>query len=169
MNRRGWWRRGLPGELAFSGSQVARGYFRNEAQTAGRFRVLDGNIWYLTGDLACQDQEGLYHHLGRTDNQVKVNGYRVELEEVEAHLRTVCGTDSVAVVAWPMDHGTATSLVAFVSGVEIGIGDLREGMKARVPFYMVPSRVHVLPSLPVNSNGKCDRKELAGLLERGAL
>jgi amino acid adenylation domain-containing protein len=158
---------GLPGELAFSGSQVARGYFRNDGQTAGRFRVLDGDVWYLTGDLACQDRDGLYHHLGRTDNQVKVNGYRVELEEVEAHLRAVCGTDSVAVVAWPMEHGTATGLVAFASGVEVGIGELREGMKARVPAYMVPSRVHLLPALPVNSNGKCDRKELAELLKRG--
>lgn len=161
--------RGSPGELAFSGSQVARGYFCNAGQTADRFRLLDGNVWYLTGDLAYQDSEGLYHHLGRTDNQVKVNGYRVELEEVEAHLRAVCGADSVAVVAWPMEHGTAAGLVAFVSGVEAGIGEIREGMKARVPAYMVPSRVHCLPSLPANANGKCDRKELVRLLERSVL
>lgn len=160
---------GSPGELAFSGSQVARGYFRNAEQSADRFRLLDGNIWYLTGDLAYQDPEGRYHHLGRTDNQVKVNGYRVELEEVEAHLRMVCGTDSVAVVAWPMEHGTASGLVAFVSGVEAGPGEIREGMKARVPAYMVPSRVHSLPALPANANGKCDRKTLLGLLEENAL
>lgn len=160
---------GTPGELAFSGSQVARGYFRNAEQSAARFRLLDGNIWYLTGDLAYQDQTGLYHHLGRTDNQVKVNGYRVELEEVEAHLRTVCCTDSVAVVAWPMAHGTAAGLVAFVSGVETGTGEIREGMKARVPAYMVPARVHSLPALPATANGKCDRKTLIGLLEQGAL
>lgn len=157
---------GSPGELAFSGSQVARGYFRNPAQTAERFRLIEGSVWYLTGDLACQDEAGLYHHLGRTDNQVKVNGYRVELEEVEAHLRAVCCTDSVAVVAWPIAHGTAAGLVAFVSGAEVGIGELREGMKARVPAYMVPSGVHVLPALPVNANGKCDRTALAGMLER---
>ncbi len=159
---------GSPGELAFSGSQVAEGYFRNPEQTADRFRSLDGSIWYLTGDLAYQDQQGLYHHLGRTDNQVKVNGYRVELEEVEAHLRVVCGTDSVAVVAWPMEHGTAAGLVAFVSGVESGIGEIREGMKARVPAYMVPSCVHSLPALPFSANGKCDRRKLVGLLEQGA-
>lgn len=161
--------RGMPGELAFSGSQVAHGYFRNAEQTTDRFRLLDGSIWYLTGDLAYQDANGLYHHLGRTDNQVKVNGYRVELEEVEAHMRTVCGTDSVAVVAWPMEHGTAAGLVAFVSGVEVGIGAIREGMKARVPAYMVPSRVHCLLALPATANGKCDRKTLVGLLEHNAL
>ncbi len=160
---------GAPGELAFSGSQVARGYFRNPAQSAARFQLLDGNIWYLTGDLAYQDPEGLFHHLGRTDNQVKVNGYRVELEEVEAHLRTVCGADSVAVVAWPMKHGTATGLVAFVSGVDAGAGEVRAGMKARVPAYMVPSRVHSLPALPVNANGKCDRKALVALLDQNSL
>jgi amino acid adenylation domain-containing protein len=162
-------RQGTPGELAFSGSQVARGYFRNADQTAARFRLLDGDIWYLTGDLAYQDQTGLYHHLGRTDNQVKVNGYRVELEEVEAHLRTVCRTDSVAVVAWPMAHGTAAGLVAFVSGMEAGIAEIREGMKARVPAYMVPTRVYSVPALPATANGKCDRKTLIALLEQGAL
>lgn len=160
---------GTPGELAFAGTQVASGYFRDAAQTAARFRPLDGKIWYLTGDLAYEDGQGLYHHLGRTDNQVKVNGYRVELEEVEAHLRAICGTDSVAVVAWPMEHGTASGLVAFVSGVEAGAGEIRDGMKARVPVYMVPSRVVALPALPANANGKCDRKALAGLLDRGEL
>ena len=81
----------------------------------------------------------------------------------------VCRTDSVAVVAWPMEHGTAAGLVAFVSGVAAGMGEIREGMKARVPAYMVPSRVHSLPALPVTANGKCDRKALAGLLEQRAL
>ena len=61
----------------------------------------------LTGDLASQDAEGRFHHLGRTDNQVKVLGNRVELEEVEAHLRKVSGQESVAAVAWPVINGSA--------------------------------------------------------------
>jgi mycobactin peptide synthetase MbtF len=68
-----------------------------------------------------------------------------------------------------MEHGTAAGLVAFVSGADAGITEVREGMKACVPSYMVPTRVHALPALPVNANGKCDRKTLVGLLEQSAL
>ena len=93
---------GDKGELALSGKQIAKGYFKDGRMTSSRFPSVNGRVWYLTGDLAYQDLDGVFHHLGRTDYQVKILGYRVELEDVEAHLREVCGVDSVAAVAWPI-------------------------------------------------------------------
>lgn len=81
-----------PGELAYARPLLAAGYFDDPALTARRFPVLShpeyGDLrWYLSGDRAYRDREGYYHHLGRNDHQIKLHGYRVELEDVEAHLR----------------------------------------------------------------------------------
>jgi acyl-coenzyme A synthetase/AMP-(fatty) acid ligase len=138
------------------------------SRTAARFPTIDGAVWYLTGDLAYQDAAGIFHHLGRTDHQVKVLGNRIELEEVEAHLRDVSGTESVAAVAWPIEAGCARGIVAFVSGSTASAARIREGMQLRVPKYMVPSQVRVLDGLPLNTSGKTDRRALAVLLSRGA-
>jgi amino acid adenylation domain-containing protein len=157
------------GELVVSGRQVARGYLGDAALTAARFPTVDGRRWYRTGDLAYQDRSGAFHHLGRVDNQVKVLGNRVELEEVEAHLREVVGTDLVAAVAWPVSDGRASGIVAFHCSPAIGRDAVREGMKKRVPSYMVPGRVERLETLPMSTSGKVDRKALLrGLEERKA-
>jgi amino acid adenylation domain-containing protein len=159
--------RGKEGELALCGAQVAQGYFNDEALTEERFPTIDGRRWYLTGDLAIEDEAGRFHHLGRVDNQVKIQGIRVELEEVEAHLRRASGSDSVAAVAWPMRYGTAERLVAFVSGVAAPIAEVSNRLKRSLPSYMVPARIHELESIPMNSNGKIDRKELVRMLCEG--
>ncbi len=157
---------GQEGELALSGKQLAKGYFKDPAQTAARFRVLDGKRWYLTGDLAYQDTAGTFHHLGRIDHQVKILGNRVELEEVEAHLREICGSDSVAAVAWPVENGLAQGIRAFVSNVNIAAAQVREEMRRRLPSYMVPSQVQTLSAMPLTASGKVDRKALVRMLEQ---
>lgn len=158
---------GVPGELAISGPQLALGYFNDAEKTAARFVEHQGRRWYLTGDLAYQDSSGLFHHLGRIDNQVKVLGYRVELEEVETHLRQLYGTDAVAAIAWPIEFGAATGIVGFVSAPR-AIGDhLSRELHKRMPSYMVPSTIHVLDDMPLNSSGKVDRKTLAEKLREG--
>lgn len=157
------------GELVVSGRQVARGYFQDPELTAARFPTLDGRRWYRTGDLAYQDLSGAFHHLGRIDNQVKVLGNRVELEEVEAHLREIVGTDLVAAVAWPLIDGRATGIVAFHCASRIRREDVREEMKKRVPDYMVPRRLFQLEDFPLNPNGKIDRKALARMLDDNIL
>ncbi len=159
---------GQEGELLLSGPQLSSGYFGAEDLTHTGFPVLRGRRWYRTGDLAYRDSSGIFHHLGRIDNQVKVRGLRVELEEVEAYLREVYCTDSVAAVAWPMDHGSANGVVAFVAGQsETNDADLRVQIKGRLPDYMVPSTVYHIDSLPLNANGKVNRKELVTLLDEG--
>ena len=153
------------GELVVSGRQVARGYLQDPELTAARFPTLEGCRWYRTGDLAYQDSSGTFHHLGRIDNQVKVLGNRVELEEVEAHLREIVGTDLVAAVAWPLVDGRAIGIVAFHCAPGVTRDQVREGMKNRVPAYMVPARIDILDVMPMSSNGKIDRKALTRMLD----
>ncbi|MGA2858957.1 MAG: amino acid adenylation domain-containing protein [Candidatus Sulfotelmatobacter sp.] len=156
---------GVTGELVLAGPQLALGYLDDPEKTAARFVEQNGTRWYLTGDLAYQDGRGLFHHLGRIDNQVKIRGHRVELEDIESHLRQVYRTPSVAAVAWPMQFGTAAGIVAFVSGPGRSDREANDELRRRMPPYMVPDRVHVLAALPVNSSGKVDRKILAKKLD----
>ena len=160
---------GQEGELVVSGRQVARGYFQDPELTAARFPMIEGRRWCRTGDLAFEDASGTFHHLGRIDNQVKILGNRVELEEVEAHLREIVGTDSVAAVAWPLADGRATGIVAFHCAPGMTRDKVREEMKLRVPDYMIPKRVHFLYALPLGSSGKIDRKALTRLLDESPI
>jgi len=155
---------GEKGELALSGKQLAKGYFKDPQKTARRFPPIEGKVWYLTGDLAYQDATGLFHHLGRTDHQVKILGHRVELEDVEAHLREVSGLDSVAAVAWPIMNGSAEGIVAFVAGSAPTAAEIREEMKRRIPKYMVPTQVRFIEELPLSASGKVNRKALLAML-----
>lgn len=157
--------RGERGELALAGPQLAAGYYRAPELTSKRFPLIRGKRWYLTGDLAYQDRQGRFHHLGRIDNQVKINGFRIELEEVEAHLRAVCGTDLVAAVAWPLAQGSASGIVGFYVGKGLTSRELRDALVRRIPTYMVPNRVLAIDSLPLNANGKVDRNSLVAQLD----
>lgn len=156
------------GELLLCGPQLSSGYFGDAETTQKRYPTLAGKRWYRTGDLAYRDSSEVFHHLGRIDNQVKVLGLRVELEEIEAHLREVYETDSVAAIAWPVEHGSASGIVAFISG-RIGTDDptLRAQIKKRLPSYMVPSSIRQIDSIPLNANGKIDRKALAEMAALG--
>ena len=159
------------GELALAGPQLAAGYLDDAEQTNRRFPILDHprlgrSRWYLSGDFAFRDEQGIFHCLGRIDNQVKIMGHRVELEDVEAHLRAVAGTDTVAAVAWPVLDGAPTGIIAFVCGGEIEPKAIRERLRERVPPYMVPRRVVQADSLPLSTNGKVDRKALCATLEK---
>ncbi len=155
---------GKEGELVVATRQAARGYFGDPELTAARFPTIEGERWYRTGDLAYEDAHGRFHHLGRIDNQVKILGNRVELEEVEAHLREILGTDMVAAVAWPMVDSRATGIAAFHCAPGITRDAARDEMKKRVPDYMVPQRIHYLDELPLGATGKIDRKELVRML-----
>jgi mycobactin peptide synthetase MbtF len=161
---------GVVGELYLSGEQLARGYVGRSAMTAARF-VADplrpGQRMYRTGDLVRRLPHGGYAYLGRGDAQVKIRGYRVEVGEIEAALR---GEPQVhdAAVSVVRREGATSGLVGFVVWKEHMDGDpvrLRTTLTERLPSYMVPSRIVVLPRLPVNPNGKLDGHELDRLAE----
>ena len=157
---------GEAGELALAGVQLAVGYLGAPELTAQKFPVIGGQRWYLTGDAAFRDHEGNLHHLGRIDHQVKVLGNRVELEEIEAHLRELARADLVAVIPWPTIDAMHHGLVAFLCGARLTSDEqLTTALKARVPSYMLPSQLHWVASMPMNANGKIDRRALTARLQ----
>ena len=162
---------GEAGELWLGGVQLAFGYWQDPAQTTARFvnSALPGcssERWYRSGDLAVIEPSGSALFLGRADRQIKFRGYRIELQEVEAHLREACaGADSsadVAVIAIiPPGADAPAGLAAFVVSPHYDARKVMAAIKARLPAYMLPSEVHVLEALPLNSNGKVDYGALA--------
>jgi D-alanine--poly(phosphoribitol) ligase subunit 1 len=162
---------GDTGELAIGGVQLALGYLDAPELTAQRFPVREGTRWYRSGDLAMRDAAGVFHCLGRIDNQVKIMGYRVELEEIETHLRSASGVDLVAAVAWPVVDGIARGSVGFVARTSthaLDPGAVITRMKRSLPAYMVPNRILSLDAMPLNTSGKVDRRALLAALQAEA-
>ena len=104
-------------------------------------------------------------YLGRMDNQIKIQGYRVELGEVEAVLREVAGVDIAVAVGWPRNASGADGIVAFVADPECDGAQICQRAAARLPGYMAPREVRCIAQFPLNPNGKIDRKALLESLE----
>ena len=151
---------GETGEIALASPQLSNGYFNAPEQTAKAFRTIKGKRWYYTGDLGYRDENGIFHHMGRTDNQIKMKGNRIELEEVETHLRKVCQTELATVVAWPILEGIPQGLVGFTTSKGMDEGDIKKAMMKSLPEYMVPARIVIKSEMPRNINDKIDRKAL---------
>jgi amino acid adenylation domain-containing protein len=161
-------RPGDVGELLLSGPQVVEGYWRDEEATARAFVSVDGRSYYRTGDRVRRPAgDGPLRYLGRLDNQIKVLGHRVELGEVEAAVREETGVDAVVAVGWPRTSAGAAGIAAFVVDTRVDVADLRSRLARRLPGYMVPREVRLLPDLPLNVNGKWDRAALIRLLDEG--
>ncbi|WP_063004807.1 non-ribosomal peptide synthetase [Nocardia salmonicida] len=156
----------VSGELWIGGDGVAAGYRNDPERTADRFVAHEGLRWYRTGDLARYLPDGGLEFLGRADHQVKIRGYRVELGEVESALRAVPGVrHAVAAVV-----GTAApKLVALVvpsPGETLHVEAVLAATADLVPSYMVPTRLELLPELPLTPNAKPDRKAIRAVLEK---
>jgi amino acid adenylation domain-containing protein len=156
----------VPGQLYIAGRGLARGYWRDEATTRDSFfaHPETGEALYRTGDLGRYLPDGSIEFLGREDFQVKVQGYRIELEEIEATLSRHPDVRGCVIVAVGEARGSKR-LVAYVTldGNTAGAADFLRGfLEEKLPEYMVPHTFLVLDSLPLTANGKVDR---AALLE----
>nr|WP_287454733.1 non-ribosomal peptide synthetase [Rhodococcus sp. (in: high G+C Gram-positive bacteria)] len=156
---------GVVGELYIAGNQVTRGYAQMASLTAERF-VADpfgasGSRLYRTGDLVRRTRSGEMEFIGRSDSQVKFHGQRIELGEIETALTSQHSVSRAVVVVSVSSVGE--SLVAYVVpavGMAVDVEGVRSALGAVVPAYMVPSAFVVLDALPLNSNGKLDRRAL---------
>ncbi|HEX8191018.1 MAG TPA: non-ribosomal peptide synthase/polyketide synthase [Pyrinomonadaceae bacterium] len=153
----------VPGDLYIGGVGLALGYWRDEALTDGSFveNPWTGERLYRTGDVGRYLPDGNIQFLGREDSQVKIQGYRVELGEVEAALAAHPEVRAAAVTAVGQAPGPRR-LVGHVAGPADLSGEaLREFLRRKLPPYMVPSSLTVLDELPLTPNGKVDRKALS--------
>jgi acyl carrier protein len=157
---------GVPGELYIGGAGLARGYHNRPALTAEKFvphpfSREPGARLYRTGDLVRYLPEGDIEFLGRMDFQVKVRGFRIELEEIESVLN---GHPSVRqnVVVTREDTPGEKRLIAYVvtDGQPLTVEQLRGYLKEKLPAYMIPSVFLVLKNFPLTPSGKIDRKAL---------
>ena len=157
---------GVSGEMYVAGDGLCRGYLDRPALTAERFieRDLGGGRsvrLYKTGDLARRLADGDIEYLGRADDQVKIRGFRIELGEIEAALNAHPGIVASVVLVW--QHEGDKRLVAYVVAepdATPSTNALRDHLLARVPDYMVPSAFVPIPVIPLNANGKVDRRAL---------
>ncbi len=169
---------GCAGELCLGGSGVGRGYLHQPALTAGRFRP-DGHApagpaagspgarLFHTGDLVRHLHDGRLEILGRADAQVKVRGFRVELEEIEAVLTEHPAVSAAAVVAerqragGPSQGDARLAAVFVTTGIAPETAELRLFLGQRLPDYMIPTVFLPATALPLTANGKLDRRALA--------
>jgi len=161
---------GVTGDLYVRGPGLSPGYWRDLERTRAAFipdpRGRPGGRLYRTGDLARVDERGMVILVGRADTQVKCRGYRIELGEIEAALDSVPHLQAAAVVAVETDGFEGNVLCcAYVprEGGEIEPTALRQQLAGVLPAYMLPSRWMQLERLPLNGNGKTDRRALESL------
>ncbi|HEX4694088.1 amino acid adenylation domain-containing protein [Sphingomonas sp.] len=153
---------GVTGELFIGGAGLAKGYRNRPDLTAERFVEVRGERLYRTGDLARWRPDGTILCLGRVDNDEKIRGYRVSVEEIEGALATHPEVAAAAVRSWP-DASGERALAAYVvahGGAEPSRAEMREHLAQTLPQYMIPSTIELLPALPMTPNGKIDRKAL---------
>lgn len=163
---------GEQGEIIIIGDTVSTGYFKREDLTEKAFFACerDGKLYraYHTGDAGYKIKGQLYYN-GRIDLQVKLNGYRIEVEDIENNMLRLPQIHH-AVVMPNMKEGKVKSLTAFVTGSlngkthsEFG-REIKKQLKEILPVYMIPKKVKYMEEIPLNINGKADRKYLGGLL-----
>ncbi len=151
------------GELCISSEQVTSGYLSEADKNKTTFITLNVNeknqLFYKTGDI-CYYEKNLLMYVGRMDQQVKIQGYRVELSEIEFHAREALkGKNTIAVT---YTHITQTNEIAlFIEDEQVDEIALKQYLKTKLPSYMIPSKYLLQKTFPLNSNGKIDRKTLA--------
>ena len=154
----------VPGEIYIAGDGVGYGYINNEELTKKNYvpNIFsnENKILYKTGDLGFYRNDGEIMCLGRCDNQVKIRGLRIELEEIENEILNNKNIDNCVVVKKVSDDGHEFLCSYFTSSNEINIDNLRNNIQRKLPKYMVPQYFIQLEKLPYTPNGKIDRKKL---------
>lgn len=157
---------GTPGMLHLAGPMLFTGYLHDQALTAEVVVERDGERLYCTRDRVCRESDGTLRYLGRSDDVVKVRGFRVDLREVEDALCACTGINQGAIVA--QSTGSDAVLAAYVSPQSADITGIRRALRARLPDYMVPTRLTALATLPRTAGGKIDRQRLRALAAAGS-
>lgn len=163
---------GEKGEIIIIGDSVSVGYWNNAERNRKSFGLtaIDGREYrfYRTGDEGYV-KDGMLYYCGRIDNQVKLHGYRIELEDIESNLLKIHGIIQAVVLPKYRD-GKVTSLIAGVVLSEEAVDEkaavecIKNDLKQTLPEYMIPKKIKFLSNIPRTNNGKIDRKAMGGIL-----
>lgn len=159
---------GDAGELCLSGVQLTPGYWNNREKNEEAFFLIEINgkteRFYKTGDLCICDAEGDILYIGRIDFQTKIQGFRVELSEIEFHAKK--GVDKINLVALGVTDAIGNTEIGMaIESVEFDTELLLQTLKTQLPAYMIPKQIIFVKEFPLNSNGKTDRKKLTQLFK----
>lgn len=161
---------GKLGELLLYGDQVAEGYWKDSVKTSSTFVKLNPEKfpqkWYRTGDIVVENDLGNLIYINRADNQVQINGFRVELGEIEFRIKEFTKKDSAVVLAFQNKNNTVT-LISFIEEIGDTIAALKAHLRDTLPSYMIPKNFYMIKSMPLNNSGKIDRKKLMELHNEG--
>lgn len=149
----------VKGELCIGGPQVTTGYLHREDLNASRFIVINGTRFYKSGDICFFDEAGDIFYVGRLDSQVQIQGFRVELSEIEFYAGQAAPGATIIAVAKETDS-KGTIVVVFAKSLPNSSDHLLSQLRKSLPGYMVPHDCIEIETFPLNSNGKIDRLEL---------
>ena len=159
---------GEKGELCIAGDQVTKGYWNNPEKNESSFffKEIDGvNMrFYHTGDLCYKDADGDIMYSGRLDHQAKIQGFRVEMGEIEYHAREFLGGTNVVCLAFE-NKDALTEIAMFIEKEEFDTQELISYMRTKMPGYMIPTRLYYVPVFELNSNDKVDKNKLRALIK----
>lgn len=145
-------------ELLLSGCQITPGYLGGI--NPEKFEAIDDIRWFHSGDIV-EEHDGVYFCKGRMDSQVKLKGYRIELMDIEVHMKRFQGVDEA--VCFVKEKNNKKSLAAVVrpkKGVDLNLDELTNFLSRHLPHYMVPNFIYVQEEIPVNRNGKINRRKI---------
>ncbi|WP_281672848.1 amino acid adenylation domain-containing protein [Pseudoramibacter alactolyticus] len=157
---------GEAGELWLASEQVARGYLHNEEKTAAHFirnpfSDEPAFRWlYKSGDIVRADSDGIYHYVCRKDNMVKIRGFRVEIDEVERQMRQYGGIGEVCVKSFTDSGGTNILCGYFEADTTLDVKAVKAFLNKKMPYYMVPTALFQVESLPRTPSGKIARRAI---------
>lgn len=161
---------GEKGELCIASPQVTKGYWKDDERTDAAYFMYEyeGQTmrFYHSGDLVYRDADGDYMYVGRVDHQTKIQGFRVELSEVEFQAKNSLPRESqceVVCLAFTNKQGF-TELAMFIESESFETEPMLQYMRTKMPAYMIPTRIEFVPVFPINVNGKTDRNKLRELL-----
>ncbi len=155
---------GEQGELWVSGEQIMQGYWQDKDRSRQVFARFNGKKYYKTGDLCSADSDGDIIYQGRKDYQVKIQGFRVELSEIEYRTKEFFSNETNAVVVPKKEDDGGCQLHLFVETAPHERDALLCYLKEHLPVYMLPTDIHFLEEFPLNTSGKIDRKTLTTLI-----
>jgi len=160
------------GELIVLGKAVSIGYFNNSNETQKKYFKFDGKMAFKTGDLAYKDKNGNFYIVGRNDNVVKIQGYRIDLNEIEKNMNNMPNVYAISVFVHRISNSEKELWAAIElekNETKLNIFKIKNKLRRILPNYMIPKRLFVIPKMPLTPNGKIDKKKVENYISQNII